>query len=359
MYDAVYVQWAQNDGSSSIRVLKVYTFAEPDRGNGPLHFYQMREVVGAMNVGQYQYWHKWYKARGRPNAFAEFCGRVGASPVDWKISIKQARALNWGACDMAALVDEVVCSSVLLIAHMADWSTRLQQKARQMARLVLNDIFNQVIPARFEGVPFAFWGPPDRHDDLCMQPAGDESSTCLHCGSVREGLLVDEVLPPQRMASLLIIVWESRKKCGLMRRWGWALVQNFGQMMDECFGDDSNWQASATNLVSMRSVVRRARIDKDLKRNGIQELLTSGRVKSAAQAARTGLIDASVGACKDFEDESMRGYFANSYLTFRSECMLNIAFDESTISRETTLVTAVCAPRKRQCAWLVPQVLVD
>lgn len=292
-----------------MRSLKVYSFSVASRPGGPSVFVQAREVVSALELGQYEYWHRWYKHAGRPRAFSEFCARLGAAADDWRVGLKQAWALGYTEAQMEPLADEVVCSSTLLLGHLVDWSVRLQAKSRDLAKRVLADIFLKVVSTKFEGVPWGLWSPPDRAPGLCEQLPGDGEGSCLHCVALMQELPVGGTLPPQSMSALLVKAWESRRKCALVRQWAWGLARNFARVVDDCFGHASNWQASSASATALRAVTRRARLDKDMNRTAIRELIDAGRVKSAAQAARAGLVDASEGACKDVEDESMRGYF--------------------------------------------------
>ena len=84
-------------------------------------------------------------------------------------------------------------------------------------------------------------------------------------------------------------------------------------------------------------------------------MIASKKTKSAASIARSGQLDASVSAARGHEEQYGRIYFANTYATFKGSTQIGLCFDESTISAESTLTTAIFARDKPVHAWLLPQ----
>lgn len=360
MASLAYVVWGPNEGRSSIRLLKVEVRGEPLRVGGPCAFYQVREIVdatiGSSKSVQHQHWQRWYKKYGRPPNFADnFCSGIGARPTDWLISIKQGAALNLSADVIQRLHTEVMCSGRMLIGHLVDWCSRLSKKAGACAANGLRDIFLKLASTKYSGVPEVMCLPPPRQGcGCCSLPPGD-SDTCRHCFDVYKPFAASHPLLLERFPDLLVTVWRHRKKCVSMKVWADSLCKTAADILDSCFGPGCGWAGNGETVPALRCASRRARLDKNLMCSRMASMVSGGRVKSSSAAARAGVVDASVGAARGHMKECMRGYFSNTLKEFKDCKHLSMCFDESTVGKESTMVTALCAPLKRKVAWLVPR----
>ena len=136
-----------------------------------------------------------------------------------------------------------------------------------------------------------------------------------------------------------------------------GFLATLGRMLDSCFDESSDWPQTGEGAVATRSVKRRARVDKDLLQNQIGDAVASKRHKSAAAAARSGVVDVSLTGARKHEDLSVRTYFVNTLAELKGINQLSLCFDESIVSCEGTLVTCVKGRGSQRSSWLVPQAL--
>lgn len=156
-------------------------------------------------------------------------------------------------------------------------------------------------------------------------------------------------------AELMIKVFSGKGRCVLMREWCYRLLTLPMQLFEVAFAEGHSWPAEVASASALRGRCRRMRLDPHLGHLKLQRLVASRRIRSAAQAARSGQVDVAVSSARESEEEEMKRYMYAPHETFKDCAQLAIATDESVVGGERTMLGALYCHRKRLATWVVPQ----
>lgn len=315
-------------------------------GRDPKVMVQLREAIECLCLPRKWPPHRWYKRFGVLDEWTSIADSLGCADSDLLPLRKQAAAAGLPIELVRCCMQEQMCSTVLLLCHLCQWSSRLQQDRRTQAKRALYDILTKVLPRDLGASPL----------ELPLAPA-DEGFGCRAPGSPP---LQPECCHARALvgAGSASVTTARRSQCPAMRRWHFALVALVGAALDEALRQPQLWHATAEGVIVPRGAQKRRRLDEDLLRGAAMAMVSSKRLRSAAAASRSGALDVHENSAVDHEDVAVRDYIRGTLAVMEDSSQVTVAFDESNVSKECTLASVIYDHRSGKIAIGVPQVSV-
>ena len=341
---------------------KAFTFTrEPFVGQGVLfwEYRRFHDLVGIKNPLN-KYWKNIMMPKLQEFPL-ELCGVFVGSMVPSKTALnaqckKEKRPMT--ALERALVQQEFIAPTKLILAALAELSVGAKTKkfrgnaastARSFLELAigsdsLSRVFSQV---------------------KCCLPGDFEE----HCGMVTHGphcahqLIVIGVTSVAEMSgtvgvtSLMRELFEQTKACGRCCVWLRRVLTCMSDAAEISLIEmgSRSVQKNPEGILQPRGQKRARRLDADVLEHMASSMVSSGRYRSAARAAKaTGQVAPTTG--RYAEEMHMASYVWSSAKEFNDVAYLSVVNDDVRAGGEKNQLGAVWSTEKQKAAWLCPQV---
>lgn len=349
-----YVQWGFREAASAVQSLKVYLLRRDAGDHDPTVFVQLREAIECMRLPTSWPPHRWYKRFGCLGDWELLCRELGCCAEDLRPSRKQGVAAGLSREALGQCRQETVCTTRLLLCHLVQWSELLRGDRRAQAKRLLGDILRKVLTNGSDELNVDLPAATTRDGHDCDQPVvSPEGSECSHVQALVASAPVR--LGVESLRDLLCWSWAKRYVCPAMRRWHFDLILATSGALDSSLLRPACWRPTAEGVCVARGQRKRRRIDEDMLRGAALGMLTSKRFRPAAAARRAGNLDCHEKIAADHEGIVVRDYISARQSAMRKSSQITVAFDETTVSAESTMGGCLYDHVSRKAAVLVPQ----
>lgn len=354
---------------SSLTTVKMHEYSEPFRVGGPTLFVEFRTFARGLGyTGGKWTLHRWWR-RSEESAVMQMLESIGLDSLDVRRSSKseQARAHGEAATpsEVASPPLEFEASFEALIVMLCRWASTGLHEKRANAEAMLFDLVSFVMGLEIADIKGMMDPPSAREAPACEAEAcgGPAPAQCRHCARVISIVGVPSHLAVaaglwQVAVSLLIELARQQAACPRLHMWYSKVVRAIGSALaDKVIGGDVGCE-DPSGLRVPRGRKRALRIDPEVRKVAVVDVVSQKRARNSSWAARSGIVPVSPSTARKMPLSYMADYFWTSYRITHKLVQVYISMDASGFAGEDTMCLAWWAHGKGIGGWLLPQVLI-